>query len=449
MKGLILTYIITATATVGALRYPLIGLYVYVGFSVLRPQSIWGFAGDLSNLSLIVGIAMLVGWVLRGFGSWQFGRGRPIVVALLAFSVWFAIAAMFALDTSRSLDSCVTLSKFVLPFLVGVTLLEGNRRWIPMLWTIVLCQGYVGFEMNLNYLVKGVNTAADGFGGMDNNCFAVSLITVLGPAVTLVLLSKKWYARVLAAVAAGLILHSTLLTFSRGALIGLIAVAVTAFVLMPKRPKYLAAVLVAVLLAVRFTGPQLAARYATTFASADQRDSSAESRIDLWRDCITVIESYPMLGVGPANWRVIASNYGWPEGKSAHSVWMETAAEVGVPGVLFLMLFFSIAAIRLWPIARIRQTDANRYDVALAIGVVLSIVGFAVGGQFVSVPGLEVPYYITMVGVAMLKTRSREAAALARVPVVAPPSLDLPVLPSRSGPAAVVRSTQAAPMGRP
>ena len=63
----------------------------------------------------------------------------------------------------------------MLPFLVGVTLMDGEKDWRPMLWTIVLSQGYVGLEQNINYLVKGYNTAAEGFGGMDNNCFAVSL----------------------------------------------------------------------------------------------------------------------------------------------------------------------------------------------------------------------------------------------------------------------------------
>ena len=184
----------------------------------------------------------------------------------------------------------------------------------------------------------------------------------------------------------------------------MIAVAVVAFVMMPKRPRYMGGLLIAVLVAVRLTGPQLMARYGTAFAPIDERDPSAESRLDLWRDCLTVIQANPLVGVGPANWQVVAASYGWPEGKSAHSVWMETAAEVGVPGALLLMCFFGWATIRLWPLARARLTDTNRDEVALAAGVVLAAIGFSVSGQFVSVPGLEVPYYIVMVGVAMLRS---------------------------------------------
>lgn len=410
MKGLILTYAVTWAAAVAALRYPLIGLSVYVGYAVLRPEFIWGWAGDLSGMSFIVGVAVLLGWALKRFGSWHFGRGRVVVVMLIAFTAWFALSASQALQPARSLTALIDLSKLVLPFLVGVTLMEGERDWRPMFWTIVLAQGYVGLEMNINYLFKGYNTASAGFGGMDNNCFGASLVTVLGPALALMISSKSWWSRAIAGLSAALILHTALLTYSRGTMVGLLAVGAAAFIMMPKRPKHLAALAVTLLVTLRFIGPQLADRYATTFVAAQQRDASAESRIDLWRDCLQVVEAYPILGVGPANWGVIATNYGWPKGKSAHSVWMETAAENGVPGSLLLLLFFGLAAVKLWPIARQRITDENRYRVVLASGTILSIVGFTVSGQFVSVPGLEVPYYVVMVAAAMLKTDAGRAA---------------------------------------
>jgi len=422
MKGLILTYLVTFAGSVAALRYPLIGLQVYVGFAVLRPQAIFGWAGDISNISLIVGIAMLIGWTFERFGSWRFGRGRATVFALMLFAGWYVLSATQAIDRDAAFVAVQQFAKTVLPFLIGVTLLKEEKDWRRMLWILVLAQGYVGFELNVDYLVKGRNTANIGFGGMDNNFLGLSMVTTIGPAVALALASKTWLQRLVATAAAALILHTTLLTFSRGAMVGLVAVAFTAFVMMPKRPKYMAAVVLTVLLAVRLTGPELLARYQSSFVSAEERDGSAESRIDLWRDCLKVIHEYPFLGVGPWNWTVVAASYGWPPGKSAHSVWMETAAETGVPGAVFLILFFSSAAIRLWPIARARQTEANREEVALANGIVLSIVGFGVSGQFVSANNLELAYYVTMFGIAMLKaTTPVTADANAAGRVAAPP----------------------------
>ena len=102
MKGLILTYLITAFGAIGALRYPLIGLYVFAGFAIVRPQIIFAFAGDIRYISLVIGIALLFGWAVKGFGSWRMGRARPIVIAFLLFVTWFVLAAFLALDTETS-----------------------------------------------------------------------------------------------------------------------------------------------------------------------------------------------------------------------------------------------------------------------------------------------------------------------------------------------------------
>ena len=88
MKGLLFVYTLTAIGVFGSLRKPIIGLYVYVLFAVLRPQYLWAFAGDMSNLSLMVGVAMLVGWALTGFGEKRVGRGGLIVALMLAFLCW-------------------------------------------------------------------------------------------------------------------------------------------------------------------------------------------------------------------------------------------------------------------------------------------------------------------------------------------------------------------------
>jgi putative inorganic carbon (HCO3(-)) transporter len=432
MKGLILTYLIAVFGTIGALRYPLIGLYVFAGFAVLRPQFIFGFAGDIAQISLVVAIALIIGWALKGFGSWRMGRARPVFVAFLVFVTWFVLSAFRAIDTVSSYGAVQALAKLVLPFLAGATLLKDEKDARPLLWTIVLAQGYVGFEMNLNYLFKGFNEAAEGFGGMDNNFFGASLVCVIGPALMLALTSKTWWSRCLATVAGVLILHTILLTFSRGAMLGLVAVVIAVVVIMPKRPKYIAAVLVVVLLAARLVGPQLASRYGTIFVEEEGRDASSETRLDLWRDCLKVIAAYPVFGVGPWNWSVVAESYGWPPGKSAHSVWMETAAEIGLPGAVSLIAFFGLAAVRLWPIARARQTDANRSESGIAAGVVLSIVGFVVAGQFVSAKDLEAPYFITLAGIPLLKNREVVAAQVNSLVAVARPGPSRP-LPAQRG----------------
>jgi O-antigen ligase len=134
----------------------------------------------------------------------------------------------------------------------------------------------------------------------------------------------------------------------------------------------------------------------------------------------------PIYGVGPGNFPVVAASLGYTAGKQAHSVWMQQLAETGFPGVLALLAFFGMSIVKLWPIARARLTDENRGQIAVASGLVMSIVGFAVAGQFVSLGGLEIPYYSAMIGVVLLRQNAelKGAASPSRSlrPVQTPPA---------------------------
>jgi O-antigen ligase len=352
--------------------------------------------------------------------------------------LWAAISATQAVDREVAYNEMMPMLKYVVPFLIGVTLLNTEQLSRGMFWVIVGCQGWVGLEMNQTYLMKGYNVAGDGFGGMDNNCFGVALVSTIGPAVALALGAKKWYEKAFAIAAVLLILHTTLLTFSRGALVGLALVGLTAFIIMPKRPKHIGALVLIVLIAARLTGPQLMARYATIAVEEEDRDASAESRLDLWKDCLKVMWQNPVFGVGPGNFRVVAADLGWSPGKQAHSTWMQTAAENGAPGVALLLCFFLLTLVKVWPLARQKQTEENRYQVVMASGIVMCLVGFIVTGQFVSLGGLEIPYYVAMIGVILLKTQPASAPAVAE-------AAPRPAMPERSGSLAMARPVQQSP----
>src|SRR5437667_11553936 len=100
-----------------------------------------------------------------------------------------------------------------------------------------------------------------------------------------------------------------------------------------------------------------------------------------------------------------------------------------------------MAVLKLWPIARARLTEENRGQIAVASGLVMSIVGFAVAGQFVSLGGLEIPYYGAMIGVVLLKQHHALMSA------AAPVSVKQPLRPVPSGPAQ--RARLGGPMAMP
>jgi len=413
VKGLIVTYLLVLAGSLGSLANPLWGLSVYTVFSIVRPHVFFGWAGSVENVSLIVGIAMLVGWAMNGFGQWQFGRAKGTVYTLAGYFLWVFLSFLFASDHAVAWMAVVERAKIVFPFLVGITMFD-SEAWVRRYaWVIVLASGYVALEMNYAYVVEGYNRARDeGLLG-DNNSFAIAMVAVVGPSIFLGFSTSSWWKRALAFGCALLCMHTVMLTFSRGGLVGLFVTGIAVVVLMPKRPGYVAAMVLVGLLAFRLMGPEVTERFLTTFAEEDERDVSATSRLELWRDCAIVMAQHPIFGVGPRHWPIVASDFGWPVGKEAHSLWMQTGAELGVVGLVLLVTFYTTTG---WKGLRLARSGAPPSTEAHGLFVFSGLVGFVVAAQFVSLEGLEVPFFVSLVGAGALKLSGPPVTSEERLP---------------------------------
>src|SRR5205814_2378526 len=120
-----------------------------------------------------------------------------------------------------------------------------------------------------------------------------------------------------------LMAHVVFFALSRGGMIALIITAAVIFVLIPKRPAYYVIFGLIVLAGFRLAGPAVQERFATTFAEGEQRDSSAQSRLDMWENMWDCSLKNPLFGVGPHNFPLIIHEYGWPAGKEGHSLWLQ------------------------------------------------------------------------------------------------------------------------------
>jgi probable O-glycosylation ligase (exosortase A-associated) len=407
MKGLLFTYVLTYAGALTSLFNPFLGLLVYVCFAIVKPESMWYWSVPEGNYSRIVAIGLLSGWVLHGFGSWKFGRARGIVLALIGYLLWCVVATNFGTDPERSWKFVEAMAKIILPFLVGITTIDSMQKVKQLAWVLVCSEGYVALEFNLAYYSGYNRLWEEGFGFMDNNCNAIALVTCIGMAFFLGLHTKNWSAKIIAFALAGLMVNAIFFSFSRGGMLALAITVLVSFVLVPKQPKYYLAFGLAVALLLRLLGPQIMERFGTTFTDAEQRDYSAESRIQLWRACWQSMLQNP-LGIGPDHWPLVADQYGFKEGKEAHSLWLQVGAELGFPGLLLLGLFFGLCLLKLWPFTRERNPVPDPWLRFFARMVIAALVGFIVSAQFVSVKILEHPYYIALIGAAVLKLSSRQ-----------------------------------------
>ncbi len=158
-------------------------------------------------------------------------------------------------------------------------------------------------------------------------------------------------------------------------MLGLLAMGLVTCWIMPKKLSYYVILIVAVLVGARLTGPELVERYLTVAADKENRDESAQSRLDMQASLINSIAKNPVLGAGPDHWPLIVSEYGWPPGKEGHQNWLQVWAEFGLPGVFFLAGYFAICLIRMPSLMRTSSPPADPLIGFVARMVFAALVG--------------------------------------------------------------------------
>jgi probable O-glycosylation ligase (exosortase A-associated) len=420
MKGLIFTYLMTYGGAAVALVNPFVGLLIYICFAIIKPEAMWFWSVPIGNYSRIVAIALLIGWVVQGLGNWSFGRARLTVVSLVGFMLWATFGAFMAPHRGAAWAFIEMLAKIVLPFLVGITTIDSVQKLKQLAWVIVLSQGYLAYELNMSYYSGNNRAALEGFGDMDNNCVAISMVSCVALAFFLGLHSPSWIGKGLALLSSLLMTHVVMFSFSRGGMLALVITAGVAYWFVPKKPAHLLVFACAILLAWRLAGHEVTERFLTIFASAEERDTSAQSRLDLWRACLDTMSQHPVFGVGPNHWGFVVDKYGYKQGKLAHTLWLQTGAELGIPGLGLLLLFYGSVVFRLGRIIKTKSQVADPWFRDAGRMVVAGLIGFAIAAQFVSLYGLEVPYYIALIGAGVLKLSSTAAEPAQQPALVRP-----------------------------
>ena len=418
MKGLVFTFLLTYGVAAASFVRPYVGLLVYVCFSIIKPDVIWSYSVPPGNYARTVFFGLFLGWLLHGTGSWQWRRARLSFGLLCLYVAWSAISTTQAVDSGLAWNNVWESVKVLAAVVIGLSLIDSMDKVRQLAWTIVLSLGFLAFEFNLSYYSGENRLLRVGFAGMDEK--SVGIMMVIGAAVALFLAasSQKFFLKVFGAGAAVLMVHVPLFSFSRGGMLGLIATAAIVFVLIPKKPAHLAVATVVLALGVRLAGAEVREFFMTSFAEEEERDWSAQSRLELWGQAWETIAQRPILGIGPRQWQLWSvAQYEWKTGKEVHNTWLQTGAELGIPGVAALIGFFGVTSLRLWRLSR--RFKAGSIEAMYARMVIASLAGFFVSSQFITVYGLEVPYFVALVGAGLLKI-TPDLAQPAASPVAVP-----------------------------
>jgi O-antigen ligase len=217
--------------------------------------------------------------------------------------------------------------------------------------------------------------------------FPLGLVQALGGATRRV--------RLLSAVATALIATGVVLTFSRGAAVGLAVVLVVAVAMRILKVRWLLLVAGCLAAVLPFV-PAYAQRLATLGEVADAGnpfasrgvDGAIQGRLSENLSALAAMREHPLLGVGPGGFPSVYQRYVRDLGirphegeREAHNLYVGTGAELGLLG---LACFLAVVAVVLRDLLRARRllaaTDPG--TATLAAGFVLALVAHLASGLF-------------------------------------------------------------------
>jgi O-antigen ligase len=412
MKGLIFTYVLTYGGAFVALVWPYTGFLIYVCFGILKPHALWSWSVPEGNYSRTVAIGLLAGWALNGFGNWRLGRGTLVIGSMVAYWLVLLLGALNAREPDLGWHPVEPMAKVFLPIVAGATLIDSLAKLKALAWVIVLSQGYLAYEFNLKYYAGQIISWEFGHGGLDNNGIAITMVAAIGLAFYLGMYADRWWQKCVALGSAALMAHVVLFSHSRGGMLSLLVTMGFCFILTPKRPRDYLVLLLGAALVLRLAGPEVQKRFFSSFAEqgAVEGADKGGKRLDHWAACLESMTKHPF-GVGPCHWPITGPEYGLRAGQAAHSTWLQMGAELGFPGLICLFGIYGTCLLRLRKLAKPQARVSDPWIQYFARMVISSLFGFIASAQFVTVDGVELPYYVALIGAATLRLAGQPAPA--------------------------------------
>jgi probable O-glycosylation ligase (exosortase A-associated) len=436
MKQTLLMMVLTLMGTAGVfLVEPFWGVAIYYLFAVLRPQSMWEWSlpPDI-RWSNYVAIASMIGSIGLALGMLPFGREAGTFAgfkrahkAMFVFAVWICITYVTAYDRNASWFYIVEYSKlFVMYFVATIVVRSVRQIWILYLLT-ALSLGYIAYEINFLYLVNGrLDIYHRGYGGVDNNGAGLMLALGVPLCVYAWQASKKiWRWAFLGFVP--FLLHAIMLSYSRGAMVGIVVGVPLIVMRATRRRQFAAAVLAMAVLVPSMAGPEVREEFFST--THYEEDGSAESRFGSWGAAIKMANDHPFLGMGLRNSSLFSYQYGADiEGRVIHSQFFQILADCGYPG---LFLYLVVLATAWLSLRQVRKAMKGRTDdeailiKSMANGIECGLFVFCAAAAFLSVELFELPYVLLLMSAqlgAITAMATETVTKPVAKPAAAPPS---------------------------
>ena len=396
MRDIVITLIVFASLPY-TFKKPYIGALMWIWISVMNPHRLsWGFAYEFPFAAIIAGTTMLA--LLAAPGPKR-PPDSPAVPVLVMFTIWMCITTVFAINPGESSVMLQRVFKIMLMNMVVMMLIRNKEQLHLMLWTLAGSLAYYGVKGGVFTIATGGSFRVWGPEGSfiyGNNEVALAFVVIIPILYYLHLISvRKWLKYGLLA-AIGLCALASLGSYSRGALLALVGMCGFLWLKSPKKAALGIGMALMLPVLILFMPAQWTERMDTI--DNYQEDGSAMGRINAWQMATNLALDRPLVGGGFEIYdaHVFARYAPVPNDvHAAHSIYFQCLGEHGFVGLALYLALIIICWRRAGWI--IRQT-AKRADLKwagqLAAMIQVSMIGFGVGGAFLSLLYFDVPYYL-------------------------------------------------------
>ncbi len=436
--------VLVSLSSMAGLAIPLIGLFGYIVFGLMRPDT-FSYIGP-NKYSFVLAVCTLIGSG-RKLQNVVNVLQDPFSRGFLLLQLPIGLSTLFAVDMDLSLVKYVPFLQMSLMALLIPVLVEtaGHLRLLTLAMGFSL--GFLGLKFGLYGILAGGAHFVQGVEGFhaENNTLALGLATALPLSWQGIYLCRKLWSKL---IFAGLVFGSIaaiVMTQSRSGILSLgVALLLTIW-----SSKYRVRTLV-VLGILALPAPLLvwdAFKTRMSTLSDPLQEASAYSRYDLNMAALKVIRDHPILGAGfgaenAARLSLKYKSFNLDRTQVVHNNYLQWAADSGIPALLIYCGLLFAAIVWLSGCAsRFKETVPDfAYS---ATGLKVSLVTFAVGSTFTSRTNYDFIYMLLLSAGCLYRLvhEHERATALAAqgAPLTEPagpaaPALPDPPLPPRPAP---------------
>jgi O-antigen ligase len=328
-------------------------LVAFTAVLFIAPQENIPGAGALHLAQLTGGAAVVAYGFERIAGRRRLWDPTPETRVALVLAAWGLLLGPISFWPGGSIGFMIDVwLRSVLIFLLLSQVLTTPERFKALFWTFTAVSVPIGFTAVKNFVTLSGDRIVGYAGPLTENPndLALTLNLFVPMTVALMLMSKRPLTRVVLAAVLLLDTAAIFATFSRSGFLTLILSALLCAHLLPRRQRGGAGLMPTVvligaaLIAVTAAPSSYVDRLHSIVDVSVDRTGSASERLADAQTALAYIATHPILG-GGAGMSVLALNEfrdtNWTK---VHNVYLETAVDLGIPGLLLLLALWRSAA---------------------------------------------------------------------------------------------------------